>query len=186
MVGVLAGVKVMKKCWLVIVGLLLSFTVIAAESEMSEYKLGTGDKITIYVFDEPDLSLDYTLSDAGTISYPFLGEIRVLGMTVGALENRIVSGLAAGYLVEPKVNVTIKEYRQFYIHGEVEKSGGYPYQPGLTLRKAVSLAGGLTERASEKKVFVIRESDPVKQRQSIGMDDPVYAGDTVTVEQSFF
>jgi polysaccharide export outer membrane protein len=166
--------------------LFLSNNVGAAENQMSEYKLGTGDKITVYVFDEPDLSLDYTLSDAGTISYPFLGEIRVLGMTVGELENRIASSLAAGYLVDPKVNVTIKEYKQFYIEGEVEKSGGYVYQPGLTLRKAVSLAGGMTERASEKKIFVIRESDPDKQRKSIGMSDPVYPGDIVTVEQGFF
>ena len=162
------------------------FTGIAAADSMSEYQLGVGDKIAVYVFDEPDLSKEYTLSDAGTISYPFLGEIRVLGMTVGALESRIISGLQGPYLVDPKVNVTIKDYRQFYIHGEVEKSGGYPYQPGLTLRKAISLAGGLTERASEKKVFVIRDTDPDKQRVSIGMDDPVRAGDTITVEQSFF
>ena len=169
-----------------VIGFLFSYSVMAAENQMSEYKLGTGDKITVYVFDEPDLSLDYTLSDAGTISYPFLGEIRVLGMTVGELENRIASSLAAGYLVDPKVNVTIKEYKQFYIEGEVEKSGGYVYQPGLTLRKAVSLAGGMTERASEKKIFVIRESDPDKQRKSISMNDPVYPGDIVTVEQGFF
>jgi protein involved in polysaccharide export with SLBB domain len=169
-----------------VLGLASSYFAIAAPDEMSGYKLGSGDKITVYVFDEPDLSLDYTLSDAGTISYPFLGEIRVLGMTVGGLEAKITAGLAAGYLMDPKVNVTIKEYRQFYIHGEVQKSGGYVYQPGLTLRKAVSIAGGLTERASEKKIFVIREGDPGEQRQSIGMDDKVYPGDTVTVEESFF
>lgn len=153
---------------------------------LSEYKLGVGDKISISVFDEADLSKEYTLSDAGTISYPFLGEMRVLGMTVGELENRITSGLRGPYLVDPKVNVTITDYRQFYIHGEVTKSGGYAYQPGLTLRKAISLAGGLTERASEKKIFVIHEDDPGKQKISIGMDDPVRAGDTITVEQSFF
>lgn len=159
---------------------------LAAPSEMSGYRLGSGDKISIYVFDEPDLSMEYTLSDAGTISYPFLGEMRVLGMTVGALETKIVAGLQDGYLVDPKVNVTIKEYRQFYIHGEVMKSGGYPYQPGLTLRKAVSLAGGLTERASEKKIFVIRDGDSEQAKHPIGMDEAVNAGDTVTVEESFF
>jgi protein involved in polysaccharide export with SLBB domain len=157
-----------------------------AGTTMSEYKLGVGDKISIYVFDESDLSKDYMLSDAGTISYPFLGELRVLGLTVGELESRIVSGLKGAYLIDPKINVTIKEYRQFYISGEVTKSGGYPYQPGLTLRKAVSVAGGLTERASENKIMVIRDGDPDKKRQSIGMDDPVYAGDTITAEQGFF
>ncbi len=155
-------------------------------NSMSEYKLGVGDKISIYVFDEPDLSKDYTLSDAGTISYPFLGELRVLGLTIGNLEDRIIAGLKGSYLIDPKVNITIREYRQFYISGEVERSGGYPYQPGLTLRKAVSVAGGLKERASKDKIYVIRDGDPDKQRQLIGMDEPVFAGDTITVEQSFF
>lgn len=159
---------------------------LAGTEAMSDYKLGAGDKISIYVFDEPDLSMEYTLSGGGTISYPFLGEIQIMSMTVGELENRIVTGLKAGYLVDPKVNVTIKEYRQFFIQGEVTKSGGYPYQPGLTLRKAISIAGGLTERAAEKKIFVIREDDPAKQKKPIGLDEPVYAGDSVTVEQSFF
>lgn len=153
---------------------------------LSEYKMGAGDKISIYVFDEPDLSMEYTLSDGGTISYPFLGEIRVLGLTISELEGKIVSGLRGPYLVDPKVNVTIKEYRQFFIHGEVEKSGGYPFQPGLSLRKAISLAGGLTERASEKKIFVIRDDDPKQERKTMNMDDSVHAGDIITIEQSFF
>lgn len=159
---------------------------LAETGSLSEYKLGVGDKISIYVFDEEELSKDYTLSDAGTISYPFLGELRILGLTVGELESKIISGLRGPYLVDPKVNITVKEYRQFYISGEVQKSGGYPFQPGLTLRKAVSLAGGLTERASEKKITVIRDGDTSKQPQPIDMDDPVWAGDTITVEQSFF
>ena len=158
----------------------------SAGDALSEYKLGAGDKIAIYVFEEPDLSMEYTLSDAGTISYPFLGEIRVLGSTVGELENRITAGLKGPYLVDPKINVTIKEYRQFYIHGEVTKSGGYSFQPGLTLRKAISIAGGLTERASEKKIFIIHDSDPSKEKRQAGMDEPVFPGDTITVEQSFF
>jgi polysaccharide export outer membrane protein len=166
--------------------LLLVSGITTAADAMSEYKLGAGDKISIHVFDEPDLSMEYTLSGAGTISYPFLGEINVMGMTVGALEARVVSGLKGAYLVDPKINVTIKEYRQFFIQGEVTKSGGYPYQPGLTLRRAISIAGGLTERASEKKIFVIRETDATKEKKSIDLDEPVYAGDSVTVEQSFF
>lgn len=169
--------------WLIAMFFLASSSI--ADS-LSEYKMGAGDKISIYVFDEPDLSMEYTLSDGGTISYPFLGEIRVLGLTISELENKIVNGLRGPYLVDPKVNVTIKEYRQFFIHGEVEKSGGYPFQPGLSLRKAISLAGGLTERASEKKIFVIRDDDPTQERKPMGMDDSVHAGDIITIEQSFF
>lgn len=169
--------------WLIVIFFLAST---AMADSLSEYKMGAGDKISIYVFDEPDLSMEYTLSDGGTISYPFLGEIRVLGLTISELEGKIVSGLRGPYLVDPKVNVTIKEYRQFFIHGEVEKSGGYPFQPGLSLRKAISLAGGLTERASEKKIFVIRDDDPKQERKTMNMDDSVHAGDIITIEQSFF
>lgn len=158
----------------------------AQADSMSLYKLGAGDVIQVYVFDEPELSLEYTLSDAGTISYPFLGEIRVRGMTPGELEQAITAGLKGPYLVDPKVNVTIRQYRQFFIHGAVRNSGGYPYQPGLTLRKAITLAGGLDDNAIEKKIYVIRDHEQGGQRQPIGMDDPVNAGDTVTVEKGFF
>lgn len=158
----------------------------ALADALSEYQLGAGDKIQIYVFDEPELSLEYTLSDAGTISYPFLGEIHVRGLTIGELEQRITSGLKGPYLVDPRVNITIREYRQFFMLGEVRNSGGYAYQPGMTLRKAIGLAGGFGERAAEKKVFVIRETDPARERHPIGLDEPVYAGDSVIVEQGFF
>jgi polysaccharide export outer membrane protein len=152
----------------------------------SAYRLGAGDKIQIYVFNEPDLSLEYTLSDAGTISYPFLGEIHVGGLTVGQLEQRIIDGLKGPYLIDPTVNITIREYRQFFIYGEVTNSGGYAYQPGLTLRQAISIAGGLGSKAQDKKILVIRDSDPARQPRLIGMDDPVFAGDTITVDKGLF
>jgi protein involved in polysaccharide export with SLBB domain len=169
--------------------LLLALGAVAGESDgdaVSGYQLGAGDRIQVYVFDEPELSLEYTLSDAGTISYPFLGEIRVKGLTIGQLEERITRGLKGPYLVDPRVNVTVREYRQFFILGEVNTSGGYAFRPGLTLRKAISVAGGLSADASEKKIFVIREDDPARAKQPIGMDDSVYAGDTVMVEKGFF
>ena len=61
--------------------------------------------------------------------------------------------------MNPQVSVFVEEYRPFFINGMVEKPGGYPYQPGLNIRKAVSLAGGFKERASLNKIFVVREGD---------------------------
>lgn len=152
----------------------------------SDYRLGSGDEIKITVYDEPDLSLEIPLSDAGTISYPFLGEIKVLGLTVGELERTIRDGLKGDYLVNPDVTVSVLKYRQFYIHGEVESPGGFPYVPGITLRKAVALAGGFTERASKRKIYVIRESSGTKEPRSMSLDEEVQPGDIITVEQSFF
>ena len=154
---------------------------------LSDYTLGSGDKIKITVYDEPDLSMEVRLSDTGTISYPFLGEIAVLGLTVGELEQKITNGLKGDYLVHPEVTVSIEEYRQFYIHGEVQHPGGFPYVPGITLRKAVALAGGFTERASHSKIFVIHDSSSrADEGDPIKLDDLIKPGDIVTVEQSFF
>jgi len=161
------------------------FCSFAAET-LSDYHLGSGDRIQIQVFDEADLSMEVRLSDAGTISYPFLGEVRVSGNTVSQLEAQIVGGLKGDYLVDPKVNVSVVEYRPFYINGEVEDPGGYPYQPGLTLRKAIALAGGFTERASKSKINVLTEGAGDGRQRQIGMDVMLNPGDIVTVEQSFF
>lgn len=154
---------------------------------LSSYRLGAGDVVTIRVFGEEDLSKEkIKLTDAGTVPYPVLGEIRVLGMTVGDLERMIANGLRGRYLVNPRVSVQIDEYRPFYINGMVDKPGGYPFQPGLTIRKAASLAGGFKERASLSKIFIIRERDPDQRPQKVDLNAPVYPGDIITVEESFF
>jgi polysaccharide export outer membrane protein len=159
----------------------------AAPSTLSSYKLGAGDVITIRVLGEEDLKREkLTLSDAGTVSFPILGEIRVKGMTVGALEEYITKGLKGRYLVDPQVTVSIDQYRNFFVNGEVEKPGGYPFVPGLTVRKAVSIAGGFKERAVRDKVSIIRDEDPSQTPSKVDLSAPVMPGDIITVEQSFF
>lgn len=148
------------------------------------FKLGPADHIQITVFGEEDLSMEFRLNDTGTLNYPFLGELKVEGLTVSELEQLITRGLKGPYLVNPDVSVSIKEYRPFFLRGEVQEPGGIAYQPGLTLQKAIALAGGFTERAAENKIMVIRDSDPVAR--PIKLNDRVYAGDVITVYQSFF
>ena len=82
--------------------------------------------------------------------------------------------------------MTIVEYRNFFINGQVEKPGGYAFIPGLTVRKAVSLAGGFKERASKEKIFVIRDDDRSQTSKRVSQDDVVHPGDIITVEESFF
>lgn len=154
---------------------------------LSNYKLAAGDVITIRVFGEDDLSREKVrLTDAGTIPYPVLGEVRALGLTIGEIEASITTGLTGRYLVNPRVSVTIEEYRPFYINGMVEKPGGYPFQPGLTVLKASSLAGGFKERASFSKITIIRESNPGAGPQKATINTPVGPGDTIFIEESFF
>ena len=77
------------------------------------------------------------------------------------------------------------EYRFFFIHGEVKKPGGYPYEPGMTVNQAVALAGGVTERASRDKIFITREASKSTQ-ENANLNTKVSPGDTVTIEQRFF
>ncbi len=168
---------------------LLLSTVVAAEgvpSGLSDYRLGAGDQLQIRVFGEDDLSFKERLSDAGTISYPFLGELQVLGLRLGELEALITRGLKGPYLVNPSVNVTILEYRQFYINGEVKKAGGYAFRPGLTMRKAVAVAGGYSERAARGQVFVLRDRSSSEKPRPMGLNTLVMPGDIINVEESFF
>ncbi len=167
--------------------LLLSFTLIASAcyaEGFSGYRLGSGDKISIKVFGEEELSSEFTLSDAGTLSFPFLGEINALDMTIGELSSLLATKLSDGFLVNPNINIQVINYREFYINGEVENPGAYPYQPGLTLQKAAALAGGYTERASSSKMYVIHDGE--EQRQKMKNNHAVEPGDVITIDQSFF
>lgn len=154
---------------------------------LSRYRLGSGDVISIGVVGEEDLKRERTrLNDAGTIQFPVLGELRIKGLTIGELEQLVTSGLIGRYLVNPKVVVNIDEYRPFFIGGEVSKPGGYPYVPGLTVLKAVTIAGGFKDRASKSKMFVVRDGDSNRARQKVAMDTAIYPGDILTIEESFF
>lgn len=168
--------------------LMTSLACSAAENaSLSSYRLGSGDMISIQVLGEADLSRGpVRLSDAGTISFPVLGELRVNGITVGELEQTITNGLKGRYLQNPVVTVTIHEYRKYFVNGQVGRPGDYPFIPGLTIRKAITTAGGFRERAAPDKIFVIRDSDPAQKPRRVTLDSPVQPGDVITVEESFF
>ena len=132
----------MKLKWLVVIAVIvhavININIAVAQQgnlSMSQYQLGSGDKINISVFGENDLSLEVRLPDVGTINYPFLGEVKLVGLTAAEVEQLIYTGLKGDYLINPSVSVTITEYRPFFIDGEVKRPGGYPYQPGLTVNK---------------------------------------------------
>jgi len=153
----------------------------------SEYKLSSGDVISISVFGERDLSVkEQRLDDAGTFSYPFLGLVEAKGKTPVQIEQLLTERLKAGYLVNPRVSVSVIEYRSFFIGGEVKTPGGYPFQPGLTVRRAVALAGGFTERASENSITIIRDPKSENSDEKVSLDDKIMPGDTITVPQGFF
>ncbi len=150
------------------------------------YRLGAGDKIKIHVFGEEDMDVEVRLGASGDLRYPFLGKIHVAGMTMPELERKITTELSGRYLVDPQVRVSMEEFRPFYVNGKVQKPGGYPYQPGLTVRKGISLAGGFSEDADEHKVFLIRASDPERHASKVALNRRISPGDIIMVKQSYF
>jgi len=150
------------------------------------YKLGPGDMIMIDVFGEDDLTMEVMLADTGIINYPFLGELDIEGMTIFEFEQLLISGLKGPYLVDPDITVTVMQYRNVYVTGEVQRPGGYPYQPGLTVEKAIAMAGGFTERASRSKIDIKRQDDPAAEFVRTRLSSPVRPGEIISVNQSFF
>jgi polysaccharide biosynthesis/export protein VpsN len=185
------GLVVMKKLvQLLGGGLFLLIATMASAQVGNRYTLALNDVISITVFDEPDLTFPrLTITESGEISFPYLGEIDVKGKTALQLQEIIAERLKPDYLVNPKVTVSIVEYRPFFLTGEVAKPGSLSYQPGLTLRQAITLAGGMTERASASRITVISELEaggakaaPIK----VALDYLIKPGDTITIEESFF
>lgn len=159
---------------------------VVATPDLSGYRLGIGDRVRIDVFGEPDLSLEATVDPTGRISYPLLGSVNALRHTALELQAAIAKGLSAGYLVNPDVRATVVQYRAFYVTGQVQRAGAYPYVVGLTVEKALALAGGLGPLASERNIYLLREDQPGDQRKRVGMDAGVLPGDTLVVEESLF
>jgi len=155
-------------------------------STITDYKFGAGDRIKIQVLGEPDLTIETLVSDIGSISYPFIGMIKVRDMTAAGLEEFITQKLKGPYLVNPIVTVSLLQYRNFYINGWVKTPGGYPFQPGMTVRKAIALAGGFNERADRRNIVVIPSKSPGLIPIPTKLSDPVNPGDVITVKRSFF
>lgn len=179
--------KFFKSFSLVTLTILSMIASVSFAQEQADYILGTGDTINIQVHGEGDLSFETRIGGDGTIRYPFLGDIKVTGRTVSQVRWLIADGLRGDYLDDPSVNVSVIEYRPFFILGEVKKPQHYPYQPGLTVRQAIAIAGGMTERASDEKIelkrFVKGELTVIQNAQ---LDMAIEPGDTITIAQSFF
>lgn len=174
-----------KHFYFVVILLMLSGQCLAASST-EDYRLGVGDTIHINVYDESDLTVEVRIGKSGTITFPFLNTIDVLGKTTEQVAEVITQGLLGDYLIDPHVNVNIVSYRPFFIHGEVRRPGGYAYQIGLTLDKAVALAGGFTERASSDNWLILRELDGNQVEMPAALNTELEPDDIIKIGKSFF
>lgn len=164
------------------------FAAVVTEELRQSYRVTQGDEISISVFGEPDLSADLVrVGEDGRIRLPFIGDVDVSGLTVVEIERSISARLSDGYLVDPKVSMRVTRFRQVFIDGQVRSPGSFDFQPGLTVRKLVTLAGGLTERASTRRISIVSSSESITDKaRRAKLDDLLRPGDQVTIEQSFF
>lgn len=136
------------------------------------------------MFDEPDLSGNFSVDGGGRVALPLIGEVRVGGLTLPEAEARIAARLADGYLKQPRVALEVANYRPFYILGEVRNPGQYDYAEGMTVMKAVALAGGLSYRADEDDVEITAAG--ASEARDAALTSAVMPGDTIVIGERFF
>lgn len=159
----------------------------ATAARQGIYRIGAGDTVSIMVYQEPDLSLpEAKVGPDGIVALPLLGDLHVAGLTSRELQRLVTEKLADGYLRQPNVTVNVDRQQLYFIKGEVSSPGGYTYVEGLTVEKAIALAGGYTERAAKNDVTVVREASPEGPLKEADLSLRVEPGDVITIEESFF
>lgn len=151
-----------------------------------DYLLGPGDKVRVTVYGEESLSGEFFVAGSGLMSLPLIGEIKAGGMTVGQFQTAVQDKLKDGYLKDPRVSAEVLTFRPFYILGEVEKPGTYPYTSGLTVQNAVATAGGFTYRADKKNVYIKRNGETSEVKGELKPSTLVAPGDTIRIGERFF
>ncbi len=159
----------------------------AALKADDSYRLGSGDRVRVTVYGQPELTGEYAVDGGGQMSYPLVGQLRAGGLTAQELEQALIGKLSPNYLKNPSISVEVLTYRPFYIVGEVRSPGSYPFVSGMSVLNAVALAGGFTYRARENSFYVTRTGeDGAKNKITAGADATILPGDIITVRERYF
>lgn len=160
---------------------------VSAERESAgEYRLGTDDEIRLTVFGHDDLSGQFIVSNSGTVSLPLIGEVQAAGLTITDFIAEAESSLKDGYLKEPRVSAQVLNFRPYYILGEVNQPGEYPYSTDLTVLKAIATAGGFTYRANKREIMIKTIDDDNERKILLTPNTDIQPGDTIRVLERFF
>ncbi len=150
------------------------------------YRLDAGDKLRVVVYGQDGLTNTYTIDAAGMITMPLIGSVPARGRSPAALASEITAKLRNGYIREPSVAVEIESYRPFFILGEVQAPGQYPYVPNMTVESAVAIAGGFSPRARRDLVTVTHTDASGTGRYVVPLGTALGPGDTVQVNERWF
>ena len=151
-----------------------------------DYQLGTGDKVRVVVFGEEDLGGEYVVDGSGFVRMPLIGQLNAAGLSVRDFEAEVKAKLDDGFMKDARVSVQVTSYRPFYIIGEVNKPGEYPYVNNMSVLNAVALAGGYTYRANESDVYIQHNGQKNEEIVPADQNTKVNPGDIIRVPERFF
>lgn len=155
-------------------------------SGLTGYKLGSGDEVKVTVFGETDLSGAFVVDGQGTISMALIGAVPVADRTLEDVSRLIESKYKDGWLRDPKVTAELTKGRPYYILGEVNRPGEYPFVSGLTVMNAIASAGDFTYRADKNKILIKSSDSPNEREVDLTPTTAVRPGDTIRVRERFF
>jgi polysaccharide export outer membrane protein len=132
----------------------------AKSASAEEYRIGPQDLVRIDVWKEPDISRTIPVRPDGKISLPLMNDVQAAGLTAMELAGSIREGLSK-YITSPQVTVTVTEInsRRVYVTGEVMRPGAQPLLPNMTALQALTSAGGFTQFARTKSIYILRNED---------------------------
>jgi polysaccharide export outer membrane protein len=150
------------------------------------YTLDSGDRLRIVVFGQQNLTNTYAVDASGKIAMPLIGAVRARGLTPQDLAQAISAALRRGFMRDPSVTAEIIAYRPFFILGEVNNPGQFPYVAHMTVETAVAIAGGYSPRGSKGEVSITRTVNGVPTRFTAPVTFQIRPGDTVRVKERWF
>jgi len=156
------------------------------DATIQPYRLDSGDRLRVTVFEQQGLTNSYSVDQAGYIAFPLIGAVPARGHTIQELEGAIAAKLRQGYLRDPDVSIEVDRYRSIYLMGEVGQAGQYSYVAGMTVQNAIAVAGGFSPRANQADVDITRKINGKIITGRVSISDPVLAGDTIYVRERLF
>jgi protein involved in polysaccharide export with SLBB domain len=158
--------------------------------------LGPGDVFEVRVYGEEDLSGEYRVSSDGNINFPLVGKVGADGKTATEISDEISLRLTK-FIKDPSVSVFVKEYqsKKVYVYGKVQRAGTFPYEDGMNIIQAITLAGGFGDLANQDKAFITRIVEGQEKRIEVSVKDigegtvsnfQLEPGDIVYVEESWY
>lgn len=160
--------------------------------------LAEGDVFELVIIGEEKLPTTFTVSPDGTVDLPYIKRVKVGGMEPQEIAEAVRARLVEAKIFrDPVVTVSVREYnsKRIEVLGEVQKPGSYPILPGMTLVRAITLAGGFNSIAAKDRVTVRRTTKDGTVAATISVEDimdnrlpdvPLQAGDSINVEQRVF